>query len=95
VSTIVTNQKRAFVSRAISAADRLAVELRNVSPAEQAAILAIVAKNANTPIDIAMIGEPHDWLDARAVLDGHLRCDSTGRWEVGSGCHLQIVELPR
>lgn len=95
MSSIVHNQQRAYVAHATDRARNLADSLRNLSPAEQAAMLAIVAQKAGTPIDIAMLGEPGDWLEAREILANHLRMDSTGRWELGSGCHLLISELPR
>lgn len=95
MSTITTNQRRAYLAQATDAARVLGARLRSVSPAEQAALLALAAKEAGTPIDLTMVGEPNDWLDAREVLAGQLRCDMYGKWEIGSGCHLQIVELPR
>lgn len=95
MASIVSNQQRAFLAQSLDAATRLADALRNHSPAEQAAILALVAQRAGTPIDIAMIAEPGDWNAARQILAGRLRITSDHRWELGSGCHLQILELPR
>jgi hypothetical protein len=92
---IVENQQRAFLAQASDSARRLEDALRNLSPAEQAATLALIAKNSGTPIDIIMVGEPGDWREARELVEGKLRMDARHRWELGSGCHFEILDLPR
>jgi len=94
MSSIVANQKSAFLARATDDARRLADSLQNLSEPQRAAILAIVASKAQTPVDIVMLGEPGDWNEARQAIHG-LRLDSAGRWEINSGCHLVVEELPR
>lgn len=92
---IVENQRRSYAAQASDAARRLADTLRNLSPAERAAMIAYAAQQAGVLVDIAMIGEPGDWREARDMLADKLRLTHDHRWELGSGCHLQIIELPR
>jgi len=93
MSSIVENQQRAFIAQATDAAKRLADTLRNVSPAEQAAILATVAAAVSCPIDITLTtGEYDDVIDAARLLDGVLAREQweMWTWKVGSGCEFAI-----
>lgn len=94
MSSITVNQKLAFLARAQDDARRLAASLCNLPEGERAAMLALAARQSNTPVDITMVGEPGDWRDAWQA-SATLKMTSDHRWEIGSGCHLQIVELPR
>lgn len=94
MASIVTNQQRAFQAQAEDAARALAYRLEYLSPAQQAAILASVAKNARVPVDITLTTEHRDdALDAAVILDGDLTDadDATWCWDIGSGCRFQIV----
>lgn len=98
MSTIVANQQRAFAARASDDARRLADSLRNLSPAEQAAVIASVTAAAHTPIDLLMLTETQaDGLEAAAILDGTLHRTPGERWawDIGSGCTFRIQILPK
>lgn len=98
MSSIVENQQRAFLARATDDARRLADSLRNLSPAEQAAIIATITAAAGTPIDLLMLTETQtDGLEAAAILDGTLTRirDERWAWDVGSGCTFRIQILPK
>lgn len=93
MSMIVTNQRRAYLAQAQDASRLLAARLRNVPPAERAAILASTAADANCPIDVTLT-TPHrsDALDAAIILDGDLMPsrDATWAWHIHSGCEFIV-----
>lgn len=95
MASIVRNQQLAYLSRAQDDARRLASSLASLNEPQRAAMLAFVAAKSETPVDIVMIAEPGDWRDAHQVISAHLRETHDHRWEIGSGCHLVIEEMPR
>lgn len=93
MSTIVQNQKRAFVASAMDDARNLADSLRYLSEPQRAAILAVLAAASATPIDITLMGEPGDEVEAYSIVDGVLaRASGPYAWKLGSGC-LFTVDL--
>jgi hypothetical protein len=96
-SRIVDNQRVAFVSRAQSTARRLTDDLMALSPAQRAAVLAIVAKESSTPLDFVWLAENHtDEHEIAAILDGTLpRCSGERySWIVATNAHFAVVALP-
>lgn len=92
---IVQNQRASYLNQAQNAARNLTHTLRNLSPAQQAALLATIAAAAGTPIDIVMRGDHGDWSEAHSTIAGRLKLNDYGQWHIGSGCHLHIEEMPR
>lgn len=96
MSTIVQNQQRAYVARSQDAARRLADELKALSPAQQAAILATVTAALGLPIDHLMLTDEHeDGPEAAALLDGVLlrNHDEQYAWHINGDCLLRIIPL--
>lgn len=98
MSTIVVNQKRAFLASAMDDAKNLAESLKFLSDAQRAAILAIVAKNSDTPVDITLIGAMGDEIEAYMITDGVLDRAAAGpfSWKLGNGCvfRVELEEWP-
>jgi hypothetical protein len=96
MSSIVQNQKRAFLARSMDAARRLQDELVNLSDAQRAAILAIIAAKTSTPVDIVMLtSEPGDWNEARQTCGDELKATPDRRWSLGNGCEFIVEEMLR
>lgn len=96
MSHMVEVQRRAFVAQATDAAAILASRLKPLSPAQQAAILAIVTKESNAPVDLVLLGERGDERECSEILDGVLDRSSIQRtaWKLGSGCLFTLSILP-
>ncbi len=97
MASIETNQRRAYLAHAQDAAFVLAERLKNLSPAQRAAIIASVAHQSATPIDITLVtGEKSDALDAAVILDGDVPEGEDGgwNWQLGSGCEFRVEVLP-
>lgn len=94
---MIENQRRAFLASANDDARRLVHSLANLSDAQRAAILAIIAAKSSTPVDIVMMtGERSDWYEASQVAStGGLRLTAENRWTLGNGCEFIVEELPR
>lgn len=93
---MIENQRRAFLSRANDAARRLQDEMVNLSDAQRAALLAVIAAKTSTPVDIVMLtGEPGDWREAHAAINGQLHTTSDHRWMLGNGCEFIVEEMRR
>lgn len=94
MSSIVSNQRRAYLAQAEDAARTLGERLKSIPPAEQVALLASTAAQAGCPVDLVFT-TPHrsDALDAALLLDGDLTpsTQATWAWSISSGCLLQIV----
>lgn len=98
MSSIVQNQRASYLNQAQTAARNLTHTLRNLSPAQQAALLATIAAAAGTPIDIVLLSDEYeDGPEAAAILDGVLTRirDERYAWDIGSGCSIQITTLPK
>lgn len=76
MSSIVENQRSAYIHRAMSSARVLADDLLNLSPAQRAAVLATIAATVGSTVDMVLIAEhPEDEQEAAQILDGVLaRC---------------------
>lgn len=95
MASIVENQKRAFIAQAQDDARRLCTSLANLSDAQRAAILAIVAMKTDTPIDIGYIADTGDSeLIAQIVSGVLLRSLTQDSYLLGSGCLFQITPAP-
>lgn len=93
---IVANQKRAFIAQAQDDARRLCASLANLSDAQRAAILAIIAAKTSTPVDIVMLtSEPGDWNEARQTCGDELKQTHDRRWSLGNGCEFIVEEMLR
>lgn len=92
---MLENQKRAFLAQAQDASRRFQDSLVNLSDAQRAAILAIVAAKTSTPVDIVMLtGEPGDWREAWQVVSQHLRMTPDHTWMLGNGCEFVVEHEP-
>jgi hypothetical protein len=95
MSSIVENQKLAFLARAQDDARRLCSSLANLSDAQRAAILALIAAKTSTPIDIGYIADTGDAELIREIVSGTLR---VGDWQntylLGSGCDFTVTPAP-
>lgn len=96
MSTIVENQRRAFLARSMDAARRLADEFSNLSDPQCAAVLAVIAAARGVPVDVVYVtSEPGDREEIEAVLDGVLlRGEQSHSYALGNGCELVIVPQP-
>lgn len=95
MSSITHNQRCAYVSQALTAGKHLALALKNVSPAERAAILATIVAATATPLDLVMLAEPGEAREAASVVDGVLArslSDPHG-YSLGGNHLFSIVEL--
>jgi hypothetical protein len=95
MTRIVENQRRAFIAQAQDDARRLCASLVNLSDAQRAAILALIAAKTSTPIDI------HYWADtgdrdlvAQIVSGVLIRGDEPDTYQLGSGCDLTVTPSP-
>lgn len=103
MSSIVANQRSAYVNRAMSAARSLADELAALSPAQRAAILATIAAAVGSTVDMVLIAEhPEDEAEAAHILDGVLaRCPGERySWRISNSerqhnCFSIISLLPK
>lgn len=96
--SIVSNQRSAFVSAAMSQARLLADQLANVSPAEAVAIAATTAAARGVALDMVYLyDDPQEARDIEAILDGHLaRCQSVPHaWRISGEAHLSLVCLKK
>lgn len=96
MSSIVSNQRSAFLAAATSDARRLTHSLANLSDAQRAAILAILAAATSTPLDLGFItSEPGDADEVDAILAGVLlRGPQPDSYDLGNGCLLTITPQP-
>lgn len=95
MSSIVENQRRAYLAHANDTATQLAGRLLMLSPAQRAAIIASVAYHSQTPIDITLVTDERDDPSSIAMLlDGDVPSSevSTWAWALGSGCIFQVVK---
>ncbi len=92
---IVANQRCAYVNRALSIARLLAGELVNLSPAQGAAILAVVAADSHIDLDFVYLAQdPSDEMDAALIADVLPRCcGERFSWRVGERSQFSIVSL--
>lgn len=96
MSSIVANQRAVNRSLGCDAARSLARSMRNLSPPERAAIIALLAASTNTPVDVVLLGVRGDAELCASVLDGVLARGSTNTsWRIGSGCEFVLTILPR
>lgn len=96
MSSIVSNQRKAYQARAEDYATQFAAALLNIGPAQRAALIASVAAHSRTPIDITYTtGEREDPMDAAEILDGDLEPTDDGQWswKTYSGCTF-IIDRP-
>lgn len=96
MSSIVENQRAAFVHQAMNDLRATAHSLRNLSPAEQAASIATLAHALSCPIDVLLLTEdPTDGTDAARIADGVLTRSQLGKyaWNIGSGCHFVVTVI--
>jgi hypothetical protein len=92
---IVSNQRRAFLAQAKDDARRLTHSLRNLSEAQRAAIIAIVAERSETPVDIVLLADHGDAREVAETTAGLLRRGETSdTYKLGSGCLFQVVPAP-
>lgn len=95
MSTIVENQRRAFLARSMDAARRLADEFSNLSDPQCAAVLAVIAAARGVPVDLVYIADQGDIEEIASVLDGVLlRGDTPNSYLIGSGCTMTVVPAP-
>lgn len=95
MSSIVENQRVAFIAAAQDDARRLCRSLANLSDAQRAAILALIAAATSTPIDIGYIADTGDQELISEIVDGHLlRGDWQNTYLLGSGCDLTVTPAP-
>jgi hypothetical protein len=91
MSSIVDNQKRSFQAQAMDNARRLADSLANLSEAQAATIIAVVARESKTPIDIILQGEQGDEVEAYSIADGILpRATGSYSWSTYAGCVFSV-----
>lgn len=95
MSSIVINQKRAFIAQAQDDARRFHSSLANLNDAQRAAILAITVAATSTPMDLVYVADQGDIDQIRFVLDGVLlRGSDPNTYLLGSGCLFQVVPAP-
>lgn len=96
MSSIVENQRAAFVHQAMNDLRATAHSLRNLSPAEQAASIGCLAHALQCPVDMVVLyDDPQDALDAASILDGVApRCSSVPyAWRITGDSHFSLVCL--
>lgn len=94
MSSIVVNQKRAFVAQAQDDAKRLCKSLANLSDAQRAAILALVTKRTSTPIDIHYVADTGDAELINEIVGGELITACQNTYLLGSGCDFVVTPAP-
>lgn len=95
MSSIVENQRRAFIAQAEDAARRLQDALVNLSDAQRAGIIARLAAKTSTPIDIVYWADAQDADEIASLALGHLLLgDDHNTYQLGSGCLFQVVPQP-
>lgn len=93
---MIENQRLAFLAQAQDASRRFQDTLVNLSDAQRAAMLAIVAMKTSTPIDVVFWADSDDAQQIACVVDAHLRRDAENHdaYQLGSGCLFQVVPQP-
>lgn len=91
MSSIIENQRKSYIAQSMDNARRLADSLANLSEAQAATIIAVVAKESKTPVDIILQGEQGDEIEAYSIADGILpRASGSYSWSTYAGCVFSV-----